>query len=493
MPSDPPEDPLRSRRRRLVRRLISAAILLVLLVVVVAYLYVSPILSAGSGYAAKNLCSGVFLSGMAADDVHRQALIGASSLLANLSYTIDRSEETVRTRLFGWFPRTARHREALGCTLLPAGEDSDLARVDPLEPEPLDQDAPWPLGSAPLAEDPRLQDMVARAFVEEDPERPRNTKAVVVVHDGRLVAEQYAEGVGPETPLLGWSMTKSVTNLLIGLMVGDGLLRLDEPAPVPAWRQDGDPRGAITIDELLRMSSGLEFSEIYGPSSDVTHMLSNEADTGGFAASKPLVFEPDTHWSYASGTSNILAGILRRALGGETQALYDFAQRRLFGPLGVTTATMEVDASGTPIGSSYMYASARDWARLGQFCLQDGVWDGERLLPEGWMEYSTTPTSTDRNNQYGAHFWLNREPSDADGWQAWPELPEDTYYMSGYQGQHVLVIPSRHLVVVRLGFTPARNHGLEELVSELLEALPDLVAVPAGAEGTAAREVQDAA
>lgn len=487
MTSLPSDDLVRHRRRRLVRRLLGAALLLVLLVVFAAYLYVSPILSAGSGYAAKNLCSGVFLSGMAGEQVHQQALIGASSLLANLSYTIDPSEGTVRTRLFGWFPRTARHREALGCTLLPAGETGDVVRVDPVDPEPLDPTAPWPLGSAPLAEDPRLQEIVARAFEEEDPERPRNTKAVVVVHEGRLVAERYAEGIDADTPLLGWSMTKSVTNLLVGRMVADGLLRIEDPAPVPAWQEDGDPRAAITIDQLLRMSSGLEFTEIYGPSSDVTHMLSNEADAGGFAASKPLIFDPDTHWSYASGTSNILAGILRRAAGGDTQALYDYAQERLFGPVGVTTATMEVDAAGTPIGSSYMYASARDWARLGQFCLQDGVWDGERLLPEGWMAYSTTPTPTDRSRQYGAHFWLNRPPQDADGRQSWPELPEDTYYMSGYQGQQVLVIPSRQLVVVRLGFTPARNHGVEPLVVELLEVLAE------ASEVSTTDEVRDAA
>ena len=498
MPAELPEAASHGRasRLRLVRRLLAIAFLLVLLVALAAFLYVSPILSAGSGYAAKNLCSGHFLSGMPAEDVHAQALLGTSPLFANLAYSIDPSQQTVRTRLFGLFPRVARYRDPLGCTLLPAGDDSDVVRVDAVAPPQLDPDAPWPEGSAPEALDPALQQIIDQAFVEEDAERPRNTKAVVVVHEGRLMAERYAPGIGPETPLLGWSMTKSVTNLLVGRMVADGLLRIEEAAAVPAWQQDDDPRAAITLDQLLRMSSGLEFTEIYGPSSDVTHMLSNEPDAGGFAASKPLIFAPDTHWSYASGTSNIVAGVLRHTLGGETQALYDYAQERLFGPLGVSTATMEVDAAGTPIGSSYMYASARDWARLGQFCLQDGVWDGERLLPEGWMTYSTTPTPTDRSNQYGAHFWLNRAPSDPEGRRAWPLLPEDTYYMSGYQGQQVLIIPSRSLVVVRLGFTPARNHGVEQLVVDLLEALPGPAETggdDAAAGAEAAGEVQDAA
>ena len=227
----------------------------------------------------------------------------------------------------------------------------------------------------------------------------------------------------------------------------------------------------ITIDQLLRMSSGLEFDEEYALYSDVTRMLSVEADAAGFAASKPLVAEPGSVWSYSSGTSNILSGVIRWTVGGYLQEYYDFTQKRLFLPLGIHTATLETDNNGTFIGSSYMYASARDWARLGQFCLQDGRWNGKRLLPEGWMNYSTTPTPNNPRNNYGAHFWLNADPEDNNQRRTWPNLPADAYSMSGFQGQRVIIIPSRDLVVVRLGLSDGPNRGIEQLVSGIIDVI----------------------
>jgi CubicO group peptidase (beta-lactamase class C family) len=288
-----------------------------------------------------------------------------------------------------------------------------------------------------------------------------------------LVAEQYAEGIRADTPLIGWSMTKSVTNLLIGILVGDDKLNISKPAPVPEWQIEAtDPRARITIDHLLHMSSGLEFDEEYGLFSDVTQMLSNEADMAHFAASKPLSSgNPEYKWSYSSGTTNILAGIIRRTVGTDAQSIYDFVQKRLFQPLGIRTATLELDASGTPIGSSYMYASARDWARLGELCLNDGRWLGVQILPEGWMKYSTTPAAENPSNNYGAHFWLNKKPLDPGQSRAFPLLPEDAFAMNGYQGQYVVVVPSHSLVVVRLGFTWLENHGVERLIADIIRVL----------------------
>jgi CubicO group peptidase (beta-lactamase class C family) len=240
---------------------------------------------------------------------------------------------------------------------------------------------------------------------------------------------------------------------------------------VPEWHLDtADPRRAITIDHLLRMSSGLIFDEDYALYSDVTRMLSVEADAGGFAASKPLLVAPDNLWSYSSGTSNILSGIVKRTVGGDFQDYYDYTQQRLFLPLGIHSAALETDNNGTFIGSSYMYASARDWARLGQLCLQDGQWQGNRLLPEGWLVYSTTPTPNNPKNNYGAHFWLNADPEDGQQ-RTWPSLPVDTYSMNGYQGQHVIIVPSRNLVVVRLGFSGGTNRGVEALVAGVIATL----------------------
>lgn len=435
----------------------------------------------GSGYAAKNMCSGVFISGFSPEDVQSQALVGASPLLEYASFTIDEQDQRVSARVFGLFERTAVVTPGIGCTLLPPGETETDLQVTVLPPLSLPTDVAWPLGTATPSKTDRFDDLLEEAFSDADPQGPRNTKAIVVAHKGELIAEKYAEGVEPDTPLLSWSMAKSVTALQTGILVGEGLLDPAAPAPVPQWQVEAnDPRAEITLDQLLRMSSGLRFGEVYSPGSDVTQMLSNEASTSDFAASMPLDGPPDTIWSYSSGTTNIIAGINRRVVGDSLQAAYMHSQQRLFRPLGIGTAIFEADSGGTFIGSSYMYASARDWARLGQFCLQEGVWAGERILPEGWMEYLVTPTRTSDANNYGAHFWLNRNPSNPVDSRIFPQLPEDAYYMGGFQGQIVLVIPSKDLVIARFGFTPAENTGVEKLAAALIALLDkeDALAMP---------------
>jgi CubicO group peptidase (beta-lactamase class C family) len=445
-----------------------------LLVAALAYggHYLSAVLNAGSGFSAKNICSGYFISGMSGQQIVDEVLIPASTVLSNIGYEIDTENRRVDTRLFGLYQRRAVFNQATGCTLLRQGREKIDSQPEALEVEEPNASLPWPLGSAPAAEDLRLKPLLEQAFTEPDPKHARNTKAVVVIHEGHLVAEKYAQGVDATTRLPGWSMTKSVTNLLIGLLVNDGRLSLSQTAPVPLWNKDiSDPRNDITIDQLLRMSSGLEFNEEYSTYSDVTRMLSVEASAADFAASKPLVAPPGSVWSYSSGTSNILSGVIRWTVGGYLQDYYEFTQKRLFMPLGIRTATLETDNNGTFVGSSFMYASPRDWARLGQFCLQDGYWLDKRLLPEGWMSYSTTPTPNNPLNNYGAHFWLNADPQDGSGQRTWPRLPADTYSMNGYQGQYVIVIPSEDLVVVRLGFSSGPDRGIEELVAGIIEVL----------------------
>ena len=445
-----------------------------LLVIGAAYVYLSygSVARAGSGYSAKNICSGHFLSGFSPESVKEQALVGASDTLANISFEVDADAQHVTTRLFGLFKRRAIYTPGIGCTLLSPGETTADMNVEAMPELVIADDVAWPLGSAAPDLTNRFDALIETAFDEEDPERPRNTKAITVVHQGKLIAEKYADGVATDTPLLGWSMGKSVTALMVGLLVEDGTLVPNAPAPVPEWGiAAGDPRAEITLDQLLRMSSGLEFEETYEAATDVTQMLSNEPDTAAFAASKPLAGPPDTIWSYSSGTTNIVSSIIRRSVGDSLQAYYEFSQRRLFRPLGIRTAVFEADRSGNFIGSSYLYASARDWARLGQFCLQNGEWDGQQLLPDDWQDYLLTPTPTMPANLYGAHFWLNRDPVDPAQKRLFPTLPSDAYYMGGYQGQVVLVIPSEDLVITRFGFTPARNHGVVELAAAIISEL----------------------
>lgn len=439
----------------------TAGLSVILLVVFGVGLYrLSPTLSGASGYAAKNLCSGHFVSGFSGASVMDEALLGASPTLGIVSYTINAEHRRVDTHVYGFFHRRSVYEESTGCTLLATGQDELSRPRITRSTEP----APQPLPNGGKVS-PALEGLLEAAFVEPEGNGSRHTKAVVILHKGQIIAERYAEGVDENTPLIGWSMSKSITGLTTGLMVGDGTLDPAAPAAVALWHEaPDDPRANITLDHLLRMSSGLVFNETYATGSDVTYMLSNAGDAGAFAADMPLEAEPDTKWSYSSGTSNIVAGILKDASGGNLQSHYDYVHERLFEPLGISSAILETDAAGTFIGSSYSYLTARDWARLGQFCLQDGAWNGEQLLPQNWITYVTTPTHTNPGNDYGAHFWLNAAPEGESQPHAWATLPTDAYFMSGFQGQFVAVVPSADLVVVRLGFTSGVDNGVEDLI-----------------------------
>ena len=268
-------------------------------------------------------------------------------------------------------------------------------------------------------------------------------------------------------------MTKSVTSALVGILVSSGKLALDEPAPVPEWQSPGDPRAAITIDHLLRMSSGLDFDDRSGAAlSDVNRMLLRSPDAAGYAVEKPLQDAPGSAWYYSSGTTNILSRIIRARIGGTDADYWAFARRALFDRIGMPSAVMEPDASGTFVGSSFMYATARDWARFGQLYLQDGVWNGERILPEGWVAYTRRPAPAAPHGRYGAHFWLNGGEAVPVAERPFPSLPADLHYAAGYEGQYVIVIPSRELVIVRLGQTADRQAWrMDDFVAAVLAAI----------------------
>ncbi len=291
------------------------------------------------------------------------------------------------------------------------------------------------------------QEALARAFSQ--PPELGETLAIVVVHLGEVVAEQYGPEVGPDTTLISWSMAKSITHALVGLLVRDGLLDVVAPAVVPRWQHDDDPRAAITLDQLLHMRSGLGFVEDYVDDevSDVIDMLfgAGADDVAAYAESKALVHEPGAVWSYSSGTTNIVSALAGRVIGGGEAGMRAYLERELFGPVGMTSAIPRFDAAGTFVGSSYVYATPRDFARFGELYLHDGVVDGTRLLPEGWVDYARTVTSPpappEEIHGYGAHWWI------------WDD-DLGTFGAHGYEGQYTLVVPSLDLVVVRLGKTP---------------------------------------
>ena len=416
----------------------------------------------GSGYMAETLCAGLFVSGRDLDSLLSQDLsVPGLEPLRFFQSAIDRDPERVSAAVYGLARRTAIHRDGLGCTLVEGANEETLraqaANLFPASPE-ADPSAEWPEGEGVAAWAPTTdvdRAALARAidtiFSEPDPAHPRGTRALVVVHGGRIVAERYAPGFDAHMPLIGWSMTKTATNALVGLRVKDGTLALDDDRLMPEWRGTGDPRGAITLNELMRMTSGLAFDESYDNDlSDVSQMLFVQGNAAAFAASKPLAHAPGTAWSYSSGTTNIIAGVLRETFADE-RAYLRFPKTRLFGPLGMRSAVLQPDAAGTFIGSSSLYASARDWARLGLLFLRDGVWLGNRLLPEGWVAYSLTPTPQSPQDQYGAQVWLKLVESPGLGE---PPMPDDASYMLGYAEQVVVMVPWRDLVIVRLGLTP---------------------------------------
>jgi len=461
-------------------------IILALLFVFVGYFVVSntstfQLAPIGIGYKAKILCSGIFVS-------HREP---QSLLSEDLSYPpelgitnakINYEDQSVTASVYGLMKRQAVYREGLGCTLLSGltkdeilSQPSAVPLLLPENPESV----PWPTGDKiipseipPNVDRQLIRQALDRAFSEPDPQRLRRTRAVVIVYDGYLVAERYSPGISKDTPLIGWSMTKSVTSALVGILVGQGKLSIEEPAPVPEWKEPDDPRRAITLDHLLRMSSGLKFVEEYedNPASDVNIMLFLRPDAAAYAASMPVEVSPDEKWSYSSGTTNIISRIIRHTVGNQTDYVA-FPRKALFNRIGMRSAIMEMDASGTYVGSSFMYATARDWARFGLLYLQDGIWQGERILPEGWVKYSTTPTPRAPKGRYGAHFWLNRGDSENPEDRPFPQLPTDLFLAWGFQEQQTVILPSHKLVVVRLGMTHQGLWGLESFVTDVLKAI----------------------
>jgi CubicO group peptidase (beta-lactamase class C family) len=403
-------------------------------------------------YKAKMLCSGVFVAGRSPEDVLAELEFDDLAPLRFIRAAVDPGESLAKASALGIVRRQAASRGATGCALVPRGMTrSEFGHASTLAPLPVSEQPPTLPVAAP--DDPirlALDSVLDRAFSEPDSTRLRRTQAVVVMHRGYIVAERYARGINQQTRLLGWSMTKSVMNALIGILVRDGRLSLDSPAALPAWRQPGDPRGAITLDHLLHMSSGLRFDEgMASTRSDVIRMLLQSDDMAGFAADRALEASPGSRWQYASGTSVLIASIIRNVLNDD-RAYARFPREALFDRVGMSSAVIETDAAGTFVGSSLMYATARDWARFGLLYLNDGVWNGERVLPEGWDDYTRRPAPADLNRGYGAHFWLGTpaEPGEFVG-----RLPEGALQAAGHEGQFLTVLPSHDAVVVRMGRT----------------------------------------
>lgn len=435
-----------------------------------AGLYLRPIAPVATGYAAQIVCGATQLQGRTVDDALGD--LPSNPLVPLLRVRED--GEGVRATLLGLAPSRAERVPGAGCRLVDddARPVAAVAGVDVgVDDLVVPADATAAATAAGL-DAPALGEAVAKAFDEDLLVGTKGTRAVVVVHGGEVVAERYAAGFDEDTPLLGWSMAKSVTHAMVGRLVLEDLLALGDDDLLPGrWT---DERATITLEQLLRMSSGLAFEEVYDPGTDATEMLFTPRATGAYAAAKPLTSPPGSVWSYSSGTTNIVCDVATGVIDGPPAAA---ARDLVFAPLSMTSATMGLDAAGLPVCSSFGYATARDWARFGQWYLQDGVWGGERLLPEGWVAHAATPVDLPTVDEgeltpYGAQWWLN---ADRDGALRYAGVPNDAFWASGNEGQQVVVLPSHDTVVVRLGLTrdlDGADWGLEDLVAGVVAALP---------------------
>ncbi|TGT74440.1 class C beta-lactamase-related serine hydrolase [bacterium M00.F.Ca.ET.159.01.1.1] len=436
-----------------------------------AWLYFAPpdLIRVGSGYSAKIVCSNVFIAGRDANQVLAvDVQAPGHPLLRLMKVSVDKERGLVSAGLLWVLGKSvAVERDGVGCTSVPDG-DTGKARKTSLRAAastPAQADALWPDGErVDASQNPEVAKIVDDAAMAGT-----GMRAIVVVKNGRVVAERYGEGFSAKTPLLGWSMTKTVNAAIVGTLVKDGKMAVDGKGLFKPWKADG--RAAISLADMMAMSSGLEFNEDYGDVADVTRMLYLEPDMASFAEAKPLTGEVGKVFSYSSGTAVMLSRLWQDAIGDKAKALA-WPRTALFQPLGMKSAVLETDEQGTFVGSSYLYATAHDWARFGQFLLQGGTWNGNQILPTGFVDWMREPASASK--VYGkGQLWIEG-PGDEEntGAGAAAGLPKDIYWMEGHDGQTVAIVPSEQLVVVRLGLTPAKfGYRPQVMVGALVKAL----------------------
>jgi CubicO group peptidase (beta-lactamase class C family) len=415
-------------------------------------------LGLATGLGAKLACSSQYLSGFDQQTIEDD-LATYSPLMRSVRYAA-LPGGGVEATLYGASAQ-ARYRPGLGCTLEfgPSALQGVTAPAAPVVSAGL----PWPLGSAQGQPDARVQALL-QAMLQRDNAAGLQTRALLVVQDGAMVGEAYAPGIDRNTPLLGWSMGKTVTAIMVGRLQAMGLIQPDESALFAAWRND--ERAAITLQNMLQMTSGLGFVEDYVPGSDATRMLFMSPTVVTVPLASALRHPPGTHFYYSSGSTNLLASLVFDRVGGTPQKMVDFFSREIATPLRLQGTYLEMDASGVPVGSSFVYAIARDWARFGQLLLDAGLVNGQRLLPEGWVAQAVQPNGSANDGRYGYQLWLNDGADELN----WPSLPKTVYAMLGNREQVVMMVPSRRALVVRLGWS-AGEYPVDTNVAEILAAL----------------------
>jgi CubicO group peptidase (beta-lactamase class C family) len=454
------------------RKIIKRTFLLLLIAVVVAGVYYCwqafPIIS---GYGAKNLCSAIYLQHRNPKDVIKEDLGDFPISLG--SYSINEKDSSVTATVWGLAKKKAIYRKGIGCTLINDFSESEIRSqqfIIPPMPTQNTDTIPWPYGDKLIDNIPssinlkQLSNTLENTFKELKNGKPTYTRAIVVVYNGQIIAEKYADGFDKHTVLLGWSISKSFMGALTGILVKEGKLDVNASAPVPEWTSND--KKEITLKELLQQTSGLDFKESYTGPSEVTNMLFKKGDMAAFTANRELKYKPGTVFNYSSGNSNILSRIIRQAVGEKDYAAFPY--QSLFHKINMYSILLEPDASGTYIGSSYSYATARDFARFGLLYYNNGTWNGEQILPLNWVSESVKPSDADVQKKYGYQFWLNGFAKNNPSKHIYADVPGDMFYADGFGGQDIYIIPSKKLVVVRMGVHVIdENKMLKEIIASV--------------------------
>ncbi|MDT8415388.1 MAG: serine hydrolase [Flavobacteriaceae bacterium] len=437
--------------KRFLKRL--GLVLLVGLLIAIVYQY--PKLNILTGYSAKNMNSAVFLA-------HRNFAFADSTDNNFFPVSLAQDQmnfETKHTKasVWGLMKREAIYRDGVGSVLLINKEDENRSFLQPVRKH-VDVDLPYPYGELPQKDTlfpeidySKLENAVADAF------QPQNkTRVVLVIYKDQIIAEAYAPGFDKNSKILGWSMTKSLTATIYGILQSQGKLSVHNKVEIEVWQNDN--RSNITLDNLLRMSSGLAWDENYFTMSDVTRMLYLEKDMSQVQIRKAQNHTPASYWNYSSGTSNLLSGYLKKYFATKQQYM-DFWYTDFIDKIGMYSTVIETDLSNNYVGSSYAWATPRDWAKFGLLYLHRGRWNGEQIFEPEWVDYVTKPTEHS-DGQYGAHFWLNAG-------KTYPNAPSDLYSANGFQGQHVFVVPSKDMVIVRMGLAEYPNFDTNAFLGKI--------------------------
>ncbi|MGH2646245.1 MAG: serine hydrolase domain-containing protein [Ginsengibacter sp.] len=454
--------------RKIIKRIFWLVLVLIILFGVNYCWRAFPIIS---GYGAKNLCSAIYLQHRNPKEVIKEDLGDFPISLG--SYTINEKDSSVTATVWGLAKKKAIYRKGIGCTLINDFSEEQIRSQQFIIPNPPLQNTdtiPWPYGDKLVDTIPssinlkELNNTLENTFKELKNNKPTYTRAILVIYNGQIIAEKYADGFDKNTVMLGWSVSKSFMGALIGILVKEGKLNVSEQAPVPEWR-DNDKK-EITLENLLQQTSGLDFKESYTSPSEVTNMLFKKGDMAAFTANRELQYKPGTVFNYSSGNSNILSRIIRHAVGEKDYAAFPY--QYLFHKINMHSMLLEPDASGTYIGSSYSYATARDFARFGLLYYNNGIWNGEQILPVNWVIESVKPSGADPQKHYGYQFWLNGFDKNNPSKHIYPDVPGDMFYADGYGGQDIYIIPSKKLVVVRLGLHVIdENKMLKEIIASV--------------------------